>query len=191
MHITVDQTHLELLRNEHAPTLFRLVDQHRDYLGNWLAWIAGHTSVEDAVRFIHHSDRLMTDKNGGSFGIWYHGELVGVAGLHYVEWDDLITSVGFWLSPDYQQKGLMSRAVFGLMTLAFDHYGINRFEGHAATDNDRSKALFERLGFQREGELRQAQRLPRGFVDHVVYSVVADEWQSMRDRWPVTIESDR
>jgi len=189
MTINVDQARLEVLRNEHAEVLFRRIDTHRQALREWLAWVDGHVALEDTLQFIARSRDQLEARNGLSLGLWTEGELVGVAGLHYVDWNDRLTSVGFWLAPPYQGCGLMTRAVFGLMTLAFDEYGLNRVEGRAATQNTRSRRLFERLGFQHEGILRDAQLLPKGYVDHAVYSVVAADWPPMRDRWHVSIET--
>jgi ribosomal-protein-serine acetyltransferase len=188
MTICVEQARLEPLQNEHAPALFRCIDDHRNTLRQWLAWVDDHTTIDETVDFIGRSADQMAARDGMSLGLWTEGELIGVAGLHYVDWKDRATSVGFWLAPPFTGRGLMSKAVFGLMTLAFDEYGLQRFEGRAAIDNSRSRALFERLGFRHEGILRDAQLLPAGFVDHAVYSVVASEWPSMRERWPVEID---
>lgn len=189
MIICVEDSRLETLRNEHAETLFRRIDEDRQSLRNWLAWVDGHTQVDDTLRFIERSATQLRERNGMSLGLWTNGDLAGVAGLHYIDWNDHATSVGFWLGSAFRGRGLVTRAVFGLMTLAFEHYGLERFEGRVATGNAASRALFERLGFQEEGVLRNAQRLPKGFVDHVVYSVIAGEWPSLRSRWPVSIEN--
>lgn len=188
MTICVEQARLELLQNEHAGALFQRIDAHRNELRDWLAWVDGHTTLQDTIDFIQRSREQIEAKNGMSLGLWSAGELVGVAGLHFIDWNDRLTSVGFWLAPPFQGRGLMTRAVFGLMTLAFNEYGLNRFEGRAATGNAPSRALFERLGFEQEGTLRSAQRLPKGYVDHAVYSVIGSEWPSMKDRWLVTID---
>jgi ribosomal-protein-serine acetyltransferase len=188
MIISVEQVRLADLGMEHAGALFKRIDANRSALRNWLAWVDKHTSIDDTRAFITRSREQLTSKDGMSLGLWADDEIVGVAGLHYIDWNDRATSVGFWLAPDYQGRGLMTRAVFGLMKLAFEEYELVRFEGRAAVDNERSRSLFDRLGFRHEGRLRQAQLLPRGYVDHAVYSVIADEWHAMKDRWAVSIE---
>jgi len=190
MTICVDQVRLESLQNEHADALFHRIDSHRETLRQWLAWVDSHVGLDDTRSFITRCRDQLTANNGTSLGLWVDDQLVGVAGLHYVDWNDRLTSVGFWLAPPFQGKGLMTRAVFGLMALAFDEYELHRFEGRAATGNARSRSLFERLRFQQEGVLRDAQLLPRGYVDHAVYSVIASDWPPMRDRWQVSIDLD-
>lgn len=188
MVIRIDQVRLESLNAEHADALFQLIDTHRAYLREWLAWVDGHTSRQHTLEFIQRCSDRQEANDGTSLGLWVDESLAGVAGLHYIDWADRMTSVGFWLAPPFSGLGLMTRAVFGLMTLAFDEYDLYRFEGRAATGNVSSRALFERLGFREEGTLRCAQKLRKGFVDHVVYSVVGPEWPAFRDRWPVSLD---
>jgi ribosomal-protein-serine acetyltransferase len=70
----------------------------------------------------------------------------------------------------------MTEAVRALTTLAFDEWRLNRIEIRVATENERSAAVPERLGFVREGVLRQVERHADGFKDNVVYSMLSEEW---------------
>lgn len=59
----------------------------------------------------------------------------------------------------------------------FREYGVNRIEIRAAVGNGKSRSIPERLGFQQEGICRQAEWLSDHFVDHVVYGMLAEDWQ--------------
>jgi ribosomal-protein-serine acetyltransferase len=59
---------------------------------------------------------------------------------------------------------------------AFGELGLNRVVISCATENEKSCAIPERLGFRREGIERQAEWLYYRFVDHVTYSALASEW---------------
>jgi ribosomal-protein-serine acetyltransferase len=67
--------------------------------------------------------------------------------------------------------------VRALVDHAFAGWGLNRVEIRAALENARSRAIPERLGFKKEGVLREAERLGERFVDHALYAVLASEWE--------------
>jgi ribosomal-protein-serine acetyltransferase len=72
----------------------------------------------------------------------------------------------------------MTEAVRALTTFAFENWHLNRIEIRVAVGNERSGAIPERLGFVKEGVLRQVERHGDAFKDNVVYSMLAAEWES-------------
>jgi ribosomal-protein-serine acetyltransferase len=84
--------------------------------------------------------------------------------------------LGYWLGEEYQGKGLVTAACRALVEHAFGELGLNRVVISCATENEKSCAIPERLGFRREGIERQAEWLYDHFVDHVTYSALASEW---------------
>jgi RimJ/RimL family protein N-acetyltransferase len=55
--------------------------------------------------------------------------------------------------------------------------GVHRVVIDAASANLRSRRIPERLGFTREGVLREAGRGPCGYQDLVVYGLLDREWR--------------
>jgi ribosomal-protein-serine acetyltransferase len=74
----------------------------------------------------------------------------------------------------------VTAACRALVDHAFEELGLNRVSIACATENKESCAILERLGFRREGIVRQAEWLYDHFVDHVVYATLASEWQTRR-----------
>jgi ribosomal-protein-serine acetyltransferase len=171
-----DDVRLRLLEVRDAEPLFRLTDQSRVYLREWLPWIDATRTVEDSKAFIQAALHQYATNNGGHFGIWYRGELAGVIGLHYIDWANRLTSIGYWLGEGFQGRGIMTNACRALIDFLFTEYGLNRVEIRAATDNLKSRAIPERLGFRNEGCRRQAEWLYDHFVDHIIYGMLAADW---------------
>jgi ribosomal-protein-serine acetyltransferase len=67
----------------------------------------------------------------------------------------------------------MTRAVKALIDHAFGELGLHRVEIRAAAENRRSRAIPERLGFEQEGILREAERVGERYQDLVVYGLLA------------------
>lgn len=95
---------------------------------------------------------------------------------HQIDWDNRRTSIGYWLAESAQGKGLMTKATRSLVNVVFSHYQLNRVEIRAAPENRKSRLIPERLGCIMEGQIRDAEWLYDHFVDHVIYSMLASEW---------------
>ncbi|MFC4558442.1 GNAT family N-acetyltransferase [Virgibacillus kekensis] len=164
-----------------AGFLFELTDSSRDVLRQWLPWVDGTKTIEDSKTFIRLAEKSLIEKRGLTTGIFYENNLAGVIGFNNFDWSNEIGYIGYWLGTDFQGKGIMTRAVNGLIDYAFHSLGLNRIEIRAAYGNRRSRAIPERLGFQIEGQIRQAEWLYDHYVDHVVYGMLASEWKFRRD----------
>ncbi|MBD1382661.1 GNAT family N-acetyltransferase [Bacillus sp. IB182487] len=70
----------------------------------------------------------------------------------------------------------LSRVAKALTDYAFNELHINKVEIRAAVENKNSRGIPERLGFVNEGCIRQAEWLYDHYVDHVVYGMLAEEW---------------
>jgi ribosomal-protein-serine acetyltransferase len=175
---------LRLLETRDAAQLFNLLDASRAHLKEWLPFVDGTQSVADVREFIQSGLQKYASGNGAELGIWYRGELAGVLGLHYIDWANRSTSIGYWLGAGFQGKGIMSNSCRSFIDFLFEEYGMNRIEIQVAPLNVKSRAIPERLGFQNEGCRRQAEWLYDHFVDHVIYSILARDWNLNPSRQP-------
>ena len=71
----------------------------------------------------------------------------------------------------------MTESCKAMTTYGFEALKLHRIEIRCATGNLKSRAIPERLGFVKEGVLRDGEWLYDHFVDLVVYSVVAPDWK--------------
>ena len=171
-----DEVRLRLLAPRHADALFALVDSNRQYLRQWLPWLDINVAVSDTLHFIQMTQRQFADDSGFAAGIWYRDELAGVIGHNRIDWENRISWPGYWLAEGFQGKGIMTKSCRALISHAFTELNLNRIQIHCAVGNSRSRAIPERLGFQQEGIIRQAEWLYDKFVDHIVYGVLKSDW---------------
>jgi ribosomal-protein-serine acetyltransferase len=172
-----DEVTRELLEERHADELFRATDANRVHLREWLPWVDGTTKPEDTKSFILMTRKQLLDNNGFQTAIRYHGLIVGVVGHRAVDWPNRSTEFGYWLSKDAQGRGIMTEACRIFTDHAFGTWKLNRVQIRCAVANRRSRAIPERLGFRSEGTIREAEWLYGRVVDHVVYAMLASEWE--------------
>jgi ribosomal-protein-serine acetyltransferase len=166
---------LRLFEESDADELHAVVAANRKYLSQWMPWAPKQTR-EAALEFIRTSRRQLADNQGMQLAIVKSGAIVGGTGYHRIDWQSRLTTIGYWIAETAQGSGTVTRAAEALTDHAFSTWGLNRVEIHAGLENRRSRAIPERLGFVREGVLRQAELVGRRYVDHVVYAMLADEW---------------
>lgn len=85
-------------------------------------------------------------------------------------------TLGYWMGAPYAGRGIMARAVDLVASFAFDVEGLHRIEAACLPKNARSIGLLEKSGFRREGHLRHYLKIAGVWEDHVLYSLLAEDW---------------
>lgn len=173
---------LKLLNTDDAEELFTAVDDNREHLRQWLPWVDATLTVDDSRTFIQSTLEQYRNNQGFTVGIYYNGRLAGMIGYHFIDWENMSTGIGYWLSKRFQGKGIAVQSVQKLIDYAFTEWSLNRIEIRAAVGNVKSRAIPEKIGFINEGILRQVAWINDRFVDMVNYSLLRDEWIQIRRR---------
>lgn len=160
-----------------ADELYARIAADREHLSRWLPWAAGET-LADTREFIRRSRAQAVANQGAQLAIVHEERIVGVVGVHGIDWANHATSIGYWLAQAAQGQGTMTAAVAALLEVAFGSWQLHRVEIRAGVQNDRSRAVPRRLGFTEEGILRHAERVGDRWIDLVVYSLLASEWEA-------------
>ncbi|MQG83257.1 MAG: GNAT family N-acetyltransferase [SAR202 cluster bacterium] len=174
-----EDTELRLHHERHADELFVLVDRNRAYLWEWLPWLDGTVTADDERDFIKASLEFFGRGELLPMGIWHLGKLVGTVGFTRVNSSNRAAEIGYCISEDQQEKGLITRACTAMIAYGFNELDYNRIVIRAAVDNLPSRAVPERLGFTYEGTERQSEWHYDHFKDVAAYSMLADEWRSL------------
>lgn len=178
--ITVSE-HIQLvpIQETDAEQIFELIDNQREYLGRWLPFVQYTQSVDDERDFIRSVLALPEDIREMIFCINFDGEFVGLIGLKINELDNVNckTELGYWLSENYQGKGIVTSSCNALINLAFNQLKYNRVQIKCAVKNEKSKNIPKRLGFTFEGIERDGELLAgEQFTDLEIYSILKKEW---------------
>ncbi|MGD6831286.1 GNAT family N-acetyltransferase [Sutcliffiella halmapala] len=173
---------IELLQLQHTEELFTLIDTNREHLSKWLLWVDKRQSPDDLEPVIPIWLQKYADNNGFDAGIRFNGKLVGMIGLHYIDWKNKSTSIGYFLAEDAQGHGIITKSISALLDYLFDSLKIHRVEIQCAVGNAKSIAVPERLGFLKEGIKRDGQWLYNHYEDLVTYSMLNREWKESHAR---------
>ena len=71
----------------------------------------------------------------------------------------------------------MTEALKAVIASGFEKVGLNRIDALVYVENKPSIRLLQRLGFTREGLLRDYFYLDGKFYDHIIFSILRREWE--------------
>jgi [ribosomal protein S5]-alanine N-acetyltransferase len=101
---------------------------------------------------------------------------IGTCLLFRLEEASQRAELGYVLGKAHWGQGLMQEALGALLDRAFGSMGLRRLEAEVDTRNTRSALLLRRLGFTREGLLRQRWVAKGGAKDVEMYGLLRSEW---------------
>jgi ribosomal-protein-alanine N-acetyltransferase len=110
--------------------------------------------------------------------------LVGTLTLHQLDPGNRRAELGFLLGRPWWGRGLMREAAQAALAFAFDPDGLDLHRLEADTDprNQASIRLLERLGFVREGLLRQRWCVAGEWSDSALFGLLAPDWRAAGGR---------
>ena len=175
-HALTDDAELRPLSPWHAEEFLANLDRCRDHIAPWVGASFVATDAGSARKVLQaYADRWARD-DGGIWGIWQRGTLVGGVLLVSLSTTRGVCEAGCWLEPGAEGQGLVTRAARVIIDWAVRERGIHRVEWITKAGNERSVAVARRLGMRRDGVLRAAAPTPDGRADLEVWSVLAPEW---------------
>lgn len=129
----------------------------------WLERMRGYEAAGAALQLV------VVDKAAG--------RAVGTALLFRLDEANGQAELGFVLARSHWRTGFMNEALTALLDSAFGEMGIRRLEAIADSRNVASCRLLRRLGFTREGVLRERWLEDGKPLDAEVYGLLAREWR--------------
>jgi len=170
---------LRPFEERHANEIFATVNRNREHLRRYLPWVDRTRSPADVRLFLESAVAALVRGEELNAGIWAGKKLVGAIGHHRIDAVNRSASIGYWLAESAQGKGVMTRCCRAMVDYLFGERRLHRVEIRCAVTNTRSCAIPARLGFTREGVLRQAEWVNDAFLDLVVWSLLEDEWERL------------
>jgi RimJ/RimL family protein N-acetyltransferase len=142
---------------------------------------------EDAVGFIEKTVRWWAEGAEATWAMRHADGLAGVVGLHRLGASTGAAELGYWVTPRFRGRGLLTEASRAVVDWGFspEGLGLARIEWRAVVGNVASARAARTLGFRYEGLLRAALRQSSGERDDGwIAGLLADDDRTPQE-WPV------
>lgn len=179
---------LEALSEAHAEGLLRHLDEDTTrYLSRGAP---AEMTVEGVAGYVRALNALPNRVNWAI--VTALGDVAGRISYSEVRPADRWVEIGTMITAPFRGTTVNPEAKLLLLRRAFEVLGANRVHFKVDSRNERSLRAMEKLGAVREGTLRRYQVRPDGFArDSVMFSVLADEWPSVREGLARRVEATR
>lgn len=173
---------LALVQTSFAQQYFEIIQRDRDYLSEWMPWPMYAEDEEFFRAFIRRALHDYADGKSLTCAILLNQQVVGNISFNTINHDLKKVEIGYWLSAQHQGQGIVTQSVAKLIDIAFIELGMEKVQIAAATGNQRSRKICERLGFSLEGIITRAENLNGKVVDHAVYGLGREQWANSNKR---------
>lgn len=149
-----EQLTLKIPALKDADDIYKAVDGDRKHLGKYLKWVDNNTSVKDTEDDINKRIEGFKKGDAASFIIYYENNPIGSVGFTSLDKKNMQGEIGYWLNSSFEGKGIMTESVKGVIEYGFKTLGLHKIVIKCNSENAKSAAIPNRLGFVQEGILR-------------------------------------
>jgi [ribosomal protein S5]-alanine N-acetyltransferase len=169
--LETNRLHLREIKPEDAQSIYDCFskDEVTQYYGQETL-----TTLEQAQQFVAFFEKNYQEKRGIRWGIQIKGEstLIGTIGFNAWSPKNKRAEIGYELHPAHWRKGYATEAVSKVISYGFEELALTRIGAVVFTDNKPSNDLLVKLGFAKEGILRNYMYQNGNPYDTNVYSLL-------------------
>lgn len=138
----------------------------------FISWFLAHQTQKPRIKF----QLAVTLKSNNL--------LIGSCGVRMDKVDAVEADIGYEYDPTYWGHGYATEAAHAIVDFGFQRFGVHRIWANCVSDNTASASVLEKLGMQREGQLRENQYYKGRWWDELIYATLAHEWQEHKKSHP-------
>ena len=174
---------LQRFTRRDASTLDDAIRASLPDLNQWLPWARMDYTSGDTTAFIRESVQAWKEDRAWDYSIRKRDDPsrhIGNISVWTTSKLGKIAEIGYWVRSDEVSRGVCTEAVDRLLEETFDALGYHKVVLRIALGNDASDRVAEKLGFTREGVLREELLIRGNWVDHSLWSLLDREYRALR-----------
>ena len=181
--LETDRLVLQRFNRRDAATLDDAIRESLPDLNQWLPWARMDYNTADTSAFLRESTLAWKEDRAWDYSIRLTEDPqrhIGNISFWTVSKLGKIFEVGYWVRSGEASKGYCTEAVEKILDEAFNHLGYHKAVLRIAVGNDPSDRVAQKLGFTREGVLREELLIRGNWVDHSHWSLLDREYRAAR-----------
>ncbi|MFT7120503.1 MAG: ribosomal-protein-serine acetyltransferase [Neolewinella sp.] len=159
-------------RENDGAAFHALLERNRDYLQDHFPILVAEAgeSADASEIFIRERIAHWLLQYDFAFGIWLNDttELIGYVHLFEINWSVPSAEICFFIDKEQEEQGLMTEVLARMVRYGFKQLEMEKIYLKTLADNYSSQRVARKVGFSREGDLRNEFRKPGGMLVDLV-----------------------
>jgi ribosomal-protein-alanine N-acetyltransferase len=177
--IDASRVRLRVITEDDVDALYRIFS-HPEVMRYWGApALANRDAALQLVNEIHDGFRRQAALKWG-IARRTDNQIIGTTTLFNLNFDNRRCEVGYGLDRAEWGKGYMLETLRALLDYAFNVLDLHRIEADVDPRNMNSIRIVEKLGFQREGYLRERWQVNGEIQDALFFGLLRPEWEKLQ-----------
>lgn len=141
-----------------------------------------HNSLETSQAFVQNNLDAFQNKTGIAWVICEKHSMQCIGDFSYWRLDkkNHRGEIGYTLKPDFWGKGLMHETMQILIPFGFNQLKLHSIEANINPQNENSRKLLVKMGFQKEAYFRENYFYNGNYLDSEIYSLLQQWWKPGR-----------
>ncbi len=174
---TLSQPILKSIEDRDIAQLWSVIESYKNELRPWLDWV---DRVQNLDAYRTYMEQVKYEESIGiqkAYVVCIEDRAVGEIAFEDFDASTRSCGMGYWISPQYQQQGIMTEACTQGINKAFASLNIDKINIRFISTNKASFALAKKLGFTLDGVLRKNLLYHGQLEDEAVMSCFRHEWK--------------
>ncbi len=159
-------------RENDGKAFFELVDRNRDNLMDHFPILIAEVTEDKHAAEVFIRERIANWllQYDFAFGIWSNEttELIGFVHFFEIDWGVPKAEISFFLDKSLEENGIMTEVLARVVRFGFKQLELEKIYLKTLSDNFGSQRVVRKVGFSREGDLRNEFRKPGGMLVDLV-----------------------
>ena len=180
-HIETERVILRCYQVADAAAMSEVILRNHDHLNPWMPW-----AVRDQHTPAFCCNLIRTFIGNYNLGIDYpmaiidrrDGRYIGGTGLHTRVGNGAL-EIGYWIDRQHARQGFSTHVAAALTKVGFEYEAVHRMNIHMQVGNIGSERIPVRLGYVREGLMREFNHLSEGkYADIHRFTMLREEYDA-------------
>jgi len=183
---TTRRFQLRPFRRRDLDVLSEAVVRSLPELHEWLPWAHLGYGRRDALIYLRDSAKAWEEGRAFDLAVFTHGDprrQLGSVSVWFRGRQAAAGEIGYWVRSDETGKGIATEVTARVLQIGFEELEMHRVALRIAVGNRSSERVAEKIGFVREGLLREELLVRGEWLDHSLWSMLESEYRAARLRF--------